>query len=206
MKISSILAAELRIADQLVRDGKIETTIDRLMYVLSQMDSNNLNYAYECSMVLRALANAAAVSGQYQLATRFIRQAVRLIKESENEVSKEFTYLYLDMAEVLAQLEERTECHFFAESALHALADCSKEFDLDEIAGILRRYASVARKMGSLSSAYLALTVGLLVMQDVSGLDSVLAEEASELTSLACQAAAPSAIGRLGNLLLRQAA
>ena len=206
MKISSILAAELRVADQLIRNGRIEAVVDRLMFVLSQMDANNLNYIYECSMVLRTLSRAAIVSREFPLADRFTRQAIALLEESHCDVGREFASLYLDIAEVLAVLEDCSESHFFAEAALHTLADYPKEFDLDEIAGILRRYSTVARKIGSLSTAYLALTVGLIVMQDVSGLDSLMAVEASELTSLACQAAAPSAIGRLGTILLRQAA
>lgn len=206
MKINTILAAELRVAEQLIRNRRIDAVVDRLMFVLSQMDANNLNYTYECSMVLRTLSRAFIVSEQYPLANRFIGQAISLLRESQHEVNRDFVNLYLDISEVLMHLKDYSESHCFAETALHTLADYLTEFDLDEIAAILRRYAALARSIGSLSAAYLALTVGLIVMQDVSGLDSLMAVEASELTSLACQAASPSAIGRLGTILLRQAA
>jgi len=202
----SILKSELAEAERLLQLGRAKQVLDRLNLVLAQMDHLNPRYAYESAAVLRWLARASIALDERDCADLFIERAIALLSGANTVRFTEKADLFLGLSETLLINGKGEQAVHFADVALDCLGKCSDEFDADELAEILRRYANVARGSGSLSAAYLALTLGLLLLQDMNGLESQIAADAAVLTNLACAAAAPSAIGRVGNLLLRRTA
>lgn len=200
------LNLELDRAETLILDGKATAALDRLNLILAQLSPENPRYEYDCVKVLCSLSNAANALGEKELAAFHLERAVTLLKEILDAPCLERTSLSIQLSELLVSINDLGQARYFAEAALQCLADCLQDCDTDEAAETLRRYAKVAKHTGELSSAYLALTVGLLAIQDLSGVESLIAADAAELTSLACKAAYPSALSRIGQALLLRAA
>lgn len=206
MEQSLILKSELEKAQKLLREGQAQKVIKRLTSILSQIELNNPQYVFQCVSILRELSRAAAALGENDWADLYINQATKYLLDSTIELGYDKTDLFLSVAETLLERQNIPKAIFLAESALSGLADAPDDYDLEDITVALHRYAVIARSSGSWSSAYLALTVALLLLQQVNGLESSVATEAEILTSMACKAAAPLAVGRLGCFLLKRAA
>ena len=206
MENNLLLKFELEKAQKLLQEGQARKVIQRLTSILSQIELGNPQYVYESVAILRELSRAAAALGENDWADLYINQATKYLLETNTEFGQEKTSLFLNIAETLIERKNLTEAIYFAESGLSGLADALDNYDLDDVAAALHRYAMIARSSGSMASAYLALTVALLLLQEVNGLESSVATEAAVLTSMACEAAAPSAVGRIGCFFLKRAA
>jgi hypothetical protein len=200
------LSSELEKAEELILSGRAGIAVERLNLILAQLSPNSNKYADDAVKVLVVLTKATQELGEVNLSNLYIKRIRELLSDSSAPATFERTSHFLALSEILISGGRLDEAYENSEHGLNCLADCLSDCDSDEVAETLRRYATIAKKTGALSSAYLALTVGLLLIQDLGGLDSLIAAETAELTSLACQAAYPSAISKIGTALLLRAA
>jgi hypothetical protein len=206
MNTWSTLTPELEDAKALIGKGQAKKALERLRLLLEQLHPQNPNYSYESGRVLLTLSLAAAETGEATLADEYIRKAALYLKHIPAVRASERAELMIETAEALLVISNTADAVQFSEAALLALADSPDEFAHDEAAEVLRRYANIATAAGCLSAAYLALTVGLLLIQDEHGLESSIAVDITALTNLACKSASSLAIGRVGQILLAKAA
>ncbi len=193
------LRGELAMAEHLIGCGNAERALERLGFLLLQYDGQSQQFGHHQASILHLMAKAATSLGNQDLAEGFYLRGIKLLEDSDTVAPAERADFLISLAEHFASKSMFNEALSFADGALDVLRKASQEFERDESAELLRRYAWVADTGGLFPAAYLALSLGLLVLHEASGMESDIAESLATLVERVCAVDSPKAIQQIGS-------
>ncbi len=172
-----------------------------LNVLLGQLDCGDPQAAFTAAAVLELMSRAAYLLEDQESAALFLERAVAVLEDCRSSAPDEAD-IFLSLAQTLLQCGRYKEALHFAGTALTNAAEEPEQYQEDELAVILRRYARIARQCGESQDAYFALTLALLVIHETSGLESDVARELLMFSAGANSDSSGDAVSRIASYLL----
>lgn len=171
----SEVRAELEVAKSLIEAGRPQLALERLNLLVGQQDPSASDYSWCCAAILRMTAIAADELGHEEFSDQCFRRAVQLLQCSDVTPVPDRAEIYIGLAELLAARGCEREALHFADAALECLLQGKKVAPSEELVELLRRYGLVAQELRLVDLAQQALTLGLLALHALLGLETDIA-------------------------------
>ncbi len=198
------LKGELAVAEHLIAGGNGGKALERLKYLLDQYDPEDAMFDLHRANILHAMGKAAASIHELETAEDYYFEAIEILGETEDVAAGEQADFYMSLAEHFATRRLHKESMHFADVSLECITLDSNSFGREESAELLRRYAWVAERSGAFPAAYLALSIGMLVLHEVNGMESEVAASLADMTHRVCSVESPKAIQQVGKCMINQ--
>ena len=200
----NIVGEELRNAEDLLQKGCPEEILDRLPPLLEEIKVSDPASLYAKTGVLWYLSAASQALGQAQQAQMYQSRAVCLFRKEQTPPPEEAeqVWLFLNLARTLNEQGLQREAMFFADLALECITQHLEFMMPEDTAEVLRQYGLLAAASGLIPAAQFALTLGLVLLENLNGLETEIAEDAVAL-GLNADFGVVSKVGRMLHGLLR---
>ena len=192
------LKGELAVSAHLVSRGDEERALEHLSALFAQYDPNDELFDLHRATILHAMGKAATSLKDLETADRCYVRAVEILRCSQPLPAAEQADFNMSLAEHFIAHGRIAEAAHFADQALECVILEGAVIEKEESAELLRRYAWVAEKSGSFPTAYLALSLGMLILHQINGMESDIAESLAALADRVCDSSSPRAVHRVG--------
>ena len=196
------LRGELNLAERLIASGEEKRALDRLRFLLEQYDPDDPVSALKRANIFHLMGKAKTSLEDKSGAEACYRHAVEEINGLQEEADSAQANLFMSISEHLSACSLYSEATHFAELALRCVMRDNAILARDDSAELLRRYACVAERSGAFSAAFLALSLGLLMVHEASGIESQIAEHFAALANRVCSVDSPKTIQVLGKCVV----